>query len=41
LADALVPYAEQAAVKALGTVSDLSDQEPLYAASAAVLAPPW
>lgn len=38
VADALVPYAGQAAVKAFGAISDLSDQEPIYAASAAVLA---
>jgi membrane-associated phospholipid phosphatase len=38
VADVLVPYAEQGAVRAIGAVSDLSDQEPLYAASAAVLA---
>jgi membrane-associated phospholipid phosphatase len=38
IADVLVPYAEKTVVQALGTVSDLSDQEPLYAASAAVLA---
>lgn len=38
VADALVPFAEDAAVKALGGVSDLSDQEPLYAAAGAVLA---
>lgn len=38
VADALVPVAEHARVQALGAVSDLSDQEPLYAASAAILA---
>jgi membrane-associated phospholipid phosphatase len=38
IADCLLPYSEKTAVKLLGTVSDLSDQEPLYAASAAVLA---
>jgi undecaprenyl-diphosphatase len=38
VADVLVPYAGQAAVEALGSVSDLSDQEPIYAACAAVLA---
>ncbi|NJC06226.1 membrane-associated phospholipid phosphatase [Sphingomonas kaistensis] len=38
VADALVPYAEDAAVKALGAVAELSDQEPLYAAAAGVLA---
>lgn len=38
VADALVPLAGDTAVRALGAVADLSDQEPLYAASAAVLA---
>lgn len=38
IADQFAPYAERTAIKALGAVSDLSDQEPLYAASAAVLA---
>lgn len=38
VADALVPYAEDAAVRALGAVAELSDQEPLYAAAAGVLA---
>lgn len=37
VADVLVPHTERAAVKALGAVADLSDQEPLYAASAGVL----
>ncbi|WP_300974570.1 phosphatase PAP2 family protein [Sphingomonas sp. LHG3406-1] len=37
VADALLPIAGKAAVQGLGTVSDFSDQEPLYAASAAVL----
>lgn len=37
VADVLIPHAEHAVVKALGAISDLSDQEPLYAASAAVL----
>ena len=37
IADALVPFAERGAVRALGAVSDLSDQEPLYAAAAATL----
>ncbi len=38
VADVLIPHAEGTAIKALGAVSDLSDQEPLYAAAAAVLA---
>ncbi|UUR08655.1 phosphatase PAP2 family protein [Sphingomonas glaciei] len=38
VADALVPYAGDAAVRALGAVAELSDQEPLYAAAAGVLA---
>lgn len=38
VADKLLPIAGETAVKALGSVSDLSDQEPLYAAAAAVLA---
>lgn len=38
VADVLVPHAEQGAVKALGAVSDLSDQEPIYAGAAAFLA---
>lgn len=37
VADVLVPYAGKTLMQALGAVSDLSDQEPLYAASAAVL----
>lgn len=37
VADVLIPHAEKAAIRALGAVSDLSDQEPLYAAAAAVL----
>jgi undecaprenyl-diphosphatase len=37
VADVLVPHAEQGAVKALGAVSDLSDQEPIYAGAAAFL----
>ncbi|WP_426267385.1 phosphatase PAP2 family protein [Sphingomonas sp. LHG3443-2] len=37
VADVLIPHAEKAATRALGAVSDLSDQEPLYAASASVL----
>lgn len=38
VATALVPLAEDGAVKALGEVSDLSDQEPIYAGAAAFLA---
>ncbi|MFC7537708.1 phosphatase PAP2 family protein [Sphingomonas sp. GCM10030256] len=38
VADVFIPYAEQPVVQAIGEVSDLSDQEPLYAASAAVIA---
>jgi membrane-associated phospholipid phosphatase len=37
IADVLVPYVEQSGVRALGAVSDLTDQEPLYAAGAATL----
>lgn len=37
VADALIPHTEKAAIRALGAVSDLSDQEPLYAAAAGVL----
>lgn len=37
VADALVPYAGDGAVKALGAAAELSDQEPLYAAAAGVL----
>jgi undecaprenyl-diphosphatase len=37
VAQAFIPYVEQSGVKALGAVSDLSDQEPLYAGAAAVL----
>lgn len=38
VADALVPYAGQTLVRAIGAVSDLSDQEPIYAASGATIA---
>lgn len=38
VADALLPHAGEAAVRAIGTISDLSDQEPLYAAAAGTLA---
>jgi membrane-associated phospholipid phosphatase len=37
VADALIPHAGRGAVRALGAVSDLTDQEPLYAASVAAL----
>lgn len=37
VAEALVPYAGEALVGALGEVSDFTDQEPLYAAAAAVI----
>ena len=37
VAGELLPFSENALVQAIGTVSDLSDQEPLYAASAAVI----
>lgn len=37
VADVLVPHAESGAIKVLGAVSDLSDQEPIYAGAAAVL----
>jgi undecaprenyl-diphosphatase len=37
IAQAFIPYVEKSGVKALGAVSDLSDQEPLYAGAAAVL----
>ena len=38
VADVLVPHAEHGAIRFLGAVSDLSDQEPIYAGSAAMLA---
>lgn len=38
VASVLVPLAEEDAVKAIGEASDLSDQEPLYAGTAAFLA---
>ena len=38
VANALLPHAEQAVIEAIGEVSDLSDQEPLYAGSAAFIA---
>lgn len=37
VAEAFIPYVEQTGVKALGAVSDLTDQEPLYAGAAAML----
>ena len=37
VADVLIPHTGKAAVMALGAVSDLSDQEPLYAAAGGVL----
>lgn len=37
VADVLLPHAGKAAVRAIGAVSDLSDQEPLYAAAAGTL----
>lgn len=38
VADVLVPYAQRGAIRAFGAISDLSDQEPLYAGAAAALA---
>jgi undecaprenyl-diphosphatase len=38
VADVLVPHAERGAVQTLGAISDLSDQEPIYAGAAAFLA---
>src|SRR4028119_1115368 len=38
VATVLVPLAEEGAAKALGEVSDFSDQEPIYAGAAAFLA---
>ncbi len=37
IATVLVPHSQQAAVKVAGDISDLTDQEPIYAASAAVI----
>ena len=37
IADKLLPYTGKTAVRAIGAVSDLSDQEPLYAAAAGTL----
>lgn len=38
VAQVLVPHAEHAAIRAMGAASDLTDQEPLYAASGATIA---
>lgn len=38
VADKLVPHAERGFVRAIGEISDLTDQEPLYAAAGAVIA---
>lgn len=38
VADVLLPYASKAAFRTIGAISDLSDQEPLYAAAIGVLA---
>jgi undecaprenyl-diphosphatase len=38
VAGAFIPYFERSGVRALGAASDLTDQEPLYAGAAAVLA---
>jgi undecaprenyl-diphosphatase len=38
VADVLVPYAGQGLVRAIGAVSDLTDQEPIYAAAGATIA---
>jgi membrane-associated phospholipid phosphatase len=38
VADVLLPLAEHGLVRAIGAASDLTDQEPLYAASAAIIA---
>lgn len=38
VAEATVPFADNPLVQALGEISDLSDQEPLYAATGAVIA---
>lgn len=37
VANVLVPYAERGFVRAIGAASDLTDQEPLYAAAAAIV----
>lgn len=37
VAEKLVPHAERSLVRTIGEISDLTDQEPFYAASAAVL----
>jgi membrane-associated phospholipid phosphatase len=38
VATVLVPHAEEAAIEVIGEISDLSDQEPIYAGAAAFLA---
>jgi membrane-associated phospholipid phosphatase len=38
VAETLVPHARQRLVRAIGTISDLTDQEPFYAAAAGVIA---
>lgn len=38
VADVLVPFARQGFVRAIGAASDLSDQEPIYAAAGATVA---
>src|SRR5687768_9869853 len=38
VADVLLPVAQHGLVRAIGAASDLTDQEPLYAASAAIMA---
>lgn len=38
VADVLIPFAGKGAIRAAGAVSDLADQEPLYAGAAATLA---
>lgn len=37
VAEALVPHSEALAIRVIGSVSDLSDQKPLYAAAAATM----
>jgi membrane-associated phospholipid phosphatase len=37
VADVLIPYVQKSGIRGLGAVSDLSDQEPLYAAAAGTL----
>lgn len=38
VADILVPHAEQGFIQAIGAASDLTDQEPMYAAAGAMIA---